>query len=120
MESGVSADGTEVPMEALLHFARVAWRQNDRGTYEKLFRSLFARVEANIAKTVFNSRLAAANVVREAIMDRFVVLLAEDCDGKNLRLDYFEVNFAHGLACICVTTATRWIGFASPAQCPPP
>lgn len=100
LESGVSADGTELPMEALLHFARVAWRQNDRGTYEKLFRVLFARVEANIAKTVFSSRLATAEDAREAIMDRFIVLLAEDCDGKHLRLDYFEVNFAHGLVCI--------------------
>jgi DNA-directed RNA polymerase specialized sigma24 family protein len=100
LESGVSADGTEISMEALLHFARVAWRQGDRGTYERLFRVLFARVEANIAKTVFSSRLATAETAREAIMDRFVVLLAEDCDGKHLRLDYFEVNFAHGLACM--------------------
>lgn len=100
LENGVSADGTELPMEALLHFARAAWRQNDQGTYEKLFRVLFARVEANIAKTVFSSRLATAKNAREAIIDRFIVLLAEDCSGKHLRLDYFEVNFAHGLACI--------------------
>jgi DNA-directed RNA polymerase specialized sigma24 family protein len=49
---------------------------------------------------VFSSRLATADVAREAVLDRFVVLLAEDCDGKHLRLDYFEVNFAHGLACL--------------------
>jgi DNA-directed RNA polymerase specialized sigma24 family protein len=104
LESGVSSDHTELPVEALLHFARAAWRQNDHGTYEKLFRILFARVEANVAKTVFSSRLATAEAAREKIMDRFVSLLAEDCDGRHLRLDYFEVNFAHGLACIRAST----------------
>lgn len=98
LESGVMADGVEVSIESLLHFARTAWRQGDRATYQKLFRALYARVEANIATTVFNSRIATADAVRQAIMDRFINRLANDCDGKDVRLDYFEVNFAHGLA----------------------
>lgn len=99
LESGVMADGAELPIEALLHFSRAAWRQGDRATYQKLFRVLYARVEGNVSTTVFSSRIATADAVRQAILDRFVNRLADDCSGKAARLDYFEVNFAHGLAC---------------------
>jgi len=98
LEMGVTDFGEEIPPEALVHFARAAWRENDQVTFKRLFLALCAQVEQLTLRAIPDSRLHNAADARESAMAKFVDLVSEDCKGLHDRLDYFEMYFNSGLA----------------------
>lgn len=99
----------EIPPEALVHFIRRAWRENDAGALERLFKALFRRVQASLMAAVPNSRMADAETIRGEIVSRFMDRFARDCREAGTWLDYFEVQFEGGFAAYR-TTVLRRIG----------
>lgn len=99
----------EIPPEALVHFIRRAWRENDAGALEQLFKALFRRVQASLMAAVPNSRMADAEAIRGEIVSLFMDRFARDCREAGTWLDYFEVQFEGGFAAYR-TTVLRRIG----------
>ena len=98
-----------VPPEALVHFLRRAWRDNDTSSLERLCKALFRRVQASLAATIPHSRMANAESIRDEIASRFMERAARDCREGGMWLDYYEVQFESGFAAFR-TTALRSIG----------
>lgn len=99
----------EVPPEALVHFIRRAWREDDAGSLERLFKALFRRVQASLVAAIPDSRMANAETIRGEIVSRFIDRFARDCREGGMWLDYFEAQFEGGFAAYR-TTALRRIG----------
>ena len=69
----------DIPPESLVHFIRRAWRENDAGALERLFKALFRRVQASLAAAIPNSRMSDAETIRGEIVSRFMDRFARDC-----------------------------------------
>lgn len=98
-----------IPPEALVHFIRRAWREDDAITLERFFKALYRRVQASLAAAIPNSRMADAESIRGEIVSRFINRFAKDCRENGLWLDYYEAQFNSAFAAYC-TTALRSIG----------
>jgi hypothetical protein len=98
-----------IPPEALVHFARKSWKENDAGALELLIKALFRRVQASVAATIPNSRIADANGIRDEVVSRFMNRFARDCREGGMWLDYYEVQFEGAFAAFR-TTVLRQIG----------
>jgi hypothetical protein len=97
LETGITPTGEEIPLEVLVYFARIAWRENDKATFKRIYLALYSRVEALTLSAIPDSRFPDAASAREATLAKFVDLISEDCKGLHDRLDYFEVRFNSGL-----------------------
>lgn len=87
-----------LPSEALVHLVRHAVRRGDERLANALMGPLLKRAEANLKKTVPDSRLRNAEAVREEVIDELVTMVAETCEpGHEDNLDYFECQFGHAL-----------------------
>lgn len=100
---------TNVPPEALVHFIRRAWREDDGIALEQLFKALYRRVQASLAAAIPHSRMADAESIRGEIVSRFTDRCARDCRENGLWLDYYEAQFNAAFAAYC-TTVLRSIG----------
>ncbi|HEX2854305.1 MAG TPA: hypothetical protein VHO24_13800 [Opitutaceae bacterium] len=99
----------DAPPEALVHLIRRAWREDDAGSVERLFKALFRRVQASLVASIPDSRMADAETIRGEIVSRFMDRFARDCREGGTWLDYFEVQFEGGFAAYR-TTVLRRIG----------
>jgi hypothetical protein len=106
---GNGADGRQIPPEALVHFTRQAYRQGQSAQFETLFGALFRTVTAFIHAAVPISRNRDVTPLREDIWTRFVTRLSKDCDEGGGRLDFFEVRFACGLACLRISALRTFL-----------
>jgi len=102
----------DAPPEALVHLIRRAWREDDAGSLERLFKALFRRVQASLGASIPDSRMADAETIRGEIVSRFMDRFARDCREGGTWLDYFEVQFEGGFAAYR-TTVLRRIGPSS-------
>jgi len=99
----------DIPPEALVHFIRRAWRENDAMSLEQLFKALFRRMQASLAVAIPDARMADAVTIRDEIVSRFMEGFARDCREGGTWLDYYEVQFEGGFAAYR-TTVLRRIG----------
>ena len=97
----------DIPPEALVHFIRRAWRENDAVSLGRLFKALFRRVQASLMAAIPDSRMAGADTIRTEIISRFMDRFARDCREDGTWLDYFEVQFEGGFAAYRTTVLRR-------------
>ncbi|MEO6003426.1 MAG: sigma-70 family RNA polymerase sigma factor [Opitutus sp.] len=93
----------------LVHFVRKAWKENDAEGLELLIKALFRRIQASVAATIPNSRIADANSIRDEVVSRFMDRFARDCREGGVWLDYYEIQFEGAFAAFR-TTILRQIG----------
>lgn len=108
LEAGVTELDEKIPPEALVYFARAAWREKDLATFKRIFQALCARVESLTLRAIPDSRFPDAAEARQAALDKFVDLVSEDCKGLHDRLDYFEMVFNSGLCRMRITVARKY------------
>jgi hypothetical protein len=82
-----------VPSEALTYFLRRAWVAGADSEFKKIFDQLMKRVGQSLVSTVSQSRMTAAQDIREEIMGRFAERIVKDCNGRVALLDFLEVRF---------------------------
>jgi hypothetical protein len=101
-----SADFT--PSECLVHLIRDALRRNDEPRATVLLPLLLARCEADLLRTVPNSRIRNAEAVREEILSDFMLMFTEDgMAGHEDELDYFECKFDHAFRTFRISRVRR-------------
>jgi hypothetical protein len=97
------ADPGYVPSECLVHLVRARKTDNSDALFERLYKSLAARVRQTLPNP--DSRLGdkiavslTKSRIGEKVFDRFLEILAIDRAGYDERLDYFEIGFDGALA----------------------
>jgi DNA-directed RNA polymerase specialized sigma24 family protein len=87
-----------LPSECLVHLIRDAIRRGDHRIATVLMPTLLVRAEANLLKTVPDSRMRNAEAVREEILSNLQMMFTEDgSEGHEDELDYFECKFLRAL-----------------------
>ena len=88
-------DPDYVPSECLLHFIRASRRDNSDAWFERLYKVLVERVMRAVprAEASGDSSSLTDERIRNAVVDRFVELLASDRKEPDDKLDFFEVRF---------------------------
>jgi hypothetical protein len=87
-----------LPSECLVHLIRDAIRCGDERIATVLMPPLLVRCEANLLKTVPDSRWRNAEGIREEILSTLQMMFTEDgTEGHEDELDYYECKFAHAL-----------------------
>ncbi len=85
-----------LPSECLVHLVRACRRDNSERWFERLYKSLIARVLRALPRSE-SSDGGTSSYTRESIRDkvcaRFVEMLAADRTTYEERLDFFEVRF---------------------------
>jgi hypothetical protein len=90
------ADPGYVPSECLVYFVRATSADNNERWFERLYRILAERVLRSLPRPENRdgkTESLTRGVVRDKVLDRFAVLLAEDRSSYVDRLDYFEIRF---------------------------
>jgi DNA-directed RNA polymerase specialized sigma24 family protein len=91
---GSSAHGDALQPEVLVYLVREARRLEDQRTLSALVPLLLARCEAVLRRRVPDGALFNAEEVREEILRRFAILLAEDGSREGTHvLDFYECRF---------------------------
>jgi hypothetical protein len=121
--AGLSAARAErLSLEVLLHLVRAAVRRREQRTLSVLVPLLLTRCEAILRKKIPDGSLPNAEEVREVVVQRFTMLLAEDgAADSTTELDYFECRFLHAFRVMqiqAVRTARREARRLAPE--PPP
>lgn len=95
-----SRDPNHVPSECLLYLVRACRDDNSDVWFNRLWPLLMQRVRNRIPRVdVADGKESASRMsVRDKIEGDFTLLLAEDRDGYEEALDYFEVNFDGALS----------------------
>lgn len=112
LEMGVTELEEVIPPEVLIYFARAAWRENDQGTFKRIFLALCSRVEVLTLRAIPDSRFPDAAAARQTALEKFVDLISEDCKGLHDRLDYFEMFFNSGLCRMRVSVVRKYESYS--------
>jgi hypothetical protein len=87
-----------LPSECLVHLIREALRRGDERTARVLMPSLLSRAEANLLRTVPESRMRDAESVRQDILSSLMQKFVDDgTEGHEDELDFYECKFNRSL-----------------------
>lgn len=102
-------DPDYVRSECLLHFLR-KFKGNSARDYERIWKILILRVKKALpggSRRENGPLVAGEERAASAALGRFVEILAEDYNGYDERLDFFEVKFAAALAALRRTALSK-------------
>jgi hypothetical protein len=87
-----------LPSECLVHLIREAIRREDDRVASVLMPQLLNRAEANLLRTVPDSRMRDAEAVRQEILSSLALMFTEDgSEGHEDELDFYECKFLRSL-----------------------
>lgn len=87
-----------LPSECLVHLLRDAIRRGDDRIARVLMPPLLKRVEANLLRTVPDSRMRDAESVRQEILSDLAMMFTQDgTEGHEHELDFYECKFLRAL-----------------------
>jgi hypothetical protein len=87
-----------LPSECLVHLIRDAIRREEDRVVRVLMPQLLKRAEANLERTVPDSRMRDAESVRHEILSDLAMMFAQDCtEGHENELDFYECRFLRAL-----------------------
>jgi Sigma-70, region 4 len=90
--------GDFLPSECLVHLIRDAIRRGDEPVARVLMRQLLKRAEANLERTVPDSRMRDAESVRhETLSDLMMMFTQDGTEGHEDELDFYECKFLRAL-----------------------
>jgi len=93
--------GDFLPLECLVHLIRDAIRRGQDRVASVLMPQLLNRVEANLERTVPDSRMRDAESVRQEILSALAMMFTQDgTDGHENELDFYECKFMRALRCL--------------------
>jgi hypothetical protein len=87
-----------LPSECLVHLIRDAIHRGDDRVASVLMPQLLKRAEANLERTVPDSRMRDAESVRHEILSDLALMFAQDgTEGHEVELDFYECKFLRAL-----------------------
>jgi hypothetical protein len=87
-----------LPSECLVHLIRDAIRRGEERIASVLMPQLVKRAEANLLRTVPDSRMPDAEAVRQEILSSLALMFTEDgSEGHEDELDFYECKFLRSL-----------------------
>jgi Sigma-70, region 4 len=87
-----------LPSECLVHLLRDAIRRGEDRVARVLMPQLLKRAEANLERTVPDSRMRGAESVRHQILSDFALMFTQDgTEGHEDELDFYECRFLRAL-----------------------
>ncbi|SDR58156.1 Sigma-70, region 4 [Rhizobiales bacterium GAS113] len=90
--------GDLLPSECLVHLIRDALRRGEDRVARVLMPPLLKRAEANLERTVPDSRMRDAETVRQNILSGLMTMFMEDgTEGHEDELDFYECKFLRAL-----------------------
>ena len=90
--------GDFLPSECLVHLLRDAIRRSDDRIARVLMPQLLKRAEANLKRTVPDSRMRDAESVRHEILSDLAMMFTQDgTEGHEDELDFYECRFGRAL-----------------------
>jgi hypothetical protein len=90
--------GDFLPSECLVHLIRDALRRGEDRIARVLMPQLLKRAEANLERTVPDSRMRDAETVRQNTLSSLMTLFMEDgTEGHEDELDFYECKFLRAL-----------------------
>lgn len=93
-----SQSGDFLPSECLVHLIRDAIRRGEDRVARVLMPQLLKRAEANLERTVPDSRMRDAESVRQEILSNLAMMFTQDgTEGHEDELDFYECKFLRAL-----------------------
>ena len=87
-----------LPSECLIHLIRDALRRGEDPVARVLMQQLLKRAEANLERTVPDSRMRDAESVRQNVLSGLMTMFMEDgTEGHENELDFYECKFLRAL-----------------------
>lgn len=87
-----------LPTECLVHLSRDAIRRGDDRVARVLMQQLLNRAEANLLRTVPDTRMRDAEGVRQEILSSLMMMFTQDgSEGHEDELDFYECKFLRAL-----------------------
>lgn len=90
------SDAGYVQSECLLHVVRACRQDNNDGWFEQLYKLLLERLVCALPRAENSDGTTASltnEAIRDAVLDRFVALIAHDHREQGDKLDFFECRF---------------------------